>query len=309
MVRPGRNRRARTPANVGSSQPRMCDILRGMSPLKRLRKPRARGRSGRYAAGRPRADAAPCLRRAPSRGRRDRAPVPAGRDAAGAAGARPRTPSRPCSPRSASRPRPASPVARCARSGWSSSPCWSGQAMLGWDNDLVDRARDERHDIPGKPIGSGLLDPGTVWFSVTCALLLVVPLSLSAGPRAGAAYLIALLIGFIGNRVPARQRAVLPAVGAAVRPLPGLPRVRRMERRRSRHPAHRGDDGAGRSARARRALPARAAGPGARQQGRPAARCRCGSRSGPAHRDCSCCRRSSRARSWWPSSSRDRRSV
>lgn len=75
-----------------------------------------------------------------------------------------------------------------------------GQTMLGWDNDLVDRAHDERHDIAGKPIGSGLLDPATVWFSVTCALLLVVPLSLSAGSRAGAAYLVALLIGFIGNR-------------------------------------------------------------------------------------------------------------
>lgn len=75
-----------------------------------------------------------------------------------------------------------------------------GQTMLGWDNDLVDRVRDERHDIAGKPIGSGLLDPGTVWFSLTCALLLVVPLSLSAGSRAGGAYLIALLIGFIGNR-------------------------------------------------------------------------------------------------------------
>lgn len=75
-----------------------------------------------------------------------------------------------------------------------------GQAMLGWDNDLVDRVRDERHDIGGKPIGSGLLDPGTAWFSLTCALLLVVPLSLSAGSRAGSTYLVLLLIGLIGNR-------------------------------------------------------------------------------------------------------------
>lgn len=75
-----------------------------------------------------------------------------------------------------------------------------GQTMLGWDNDLVDRVRDERHETPGKPIGAGLLDAGTVWFSLTCALLLVVPLSLTAGSRAGAAYLIALLVGFIGNR-------------------------------------------------------------------------------------------------------------
>lgn len=76
-----------------------------------------------------------------------------------------------------------------------------GQTMLGWDNDLVDRARDERHDLDAKPVGRGLLDPGTVWFSVTCALLLVVPLSLSAGSRAGAAYLVAVLIGVLGNRM------------------------------------------------------------------------------------------------------------
>lgn len=76
-----------------------------------------------------------------------------------------------------------------------------GQTILGWDNDLVDRVRDERHETPGKTIGAGLLDPGTVWFSLTCALLLVVPLALSAGERAGGAYLIALLIGLVGNRV------------------------------------------------------------------------------------------------------------
>ncbi|PUA81557.1 UbiA family prenyltransferase [Nocardioides currus] len=76
-----------------------------------------------------------------------------------------------------------------------------GQAMLGWDNDLVDRARDERHDRPGKPVAQGLLDPGTVWFTLTCALLLLVPLSLSAGPRAGGAYLVAVLVGLLGNRV------------------------------------------------------------------------------------------------------------
>ncbi len=75
-----------------------------------------------------------------------------------------------------------------------------GQTMLGWDNDLVDRGRDERHELDGKPIAQGLLDPGTVWFSISCALLLVVPLSLSAGSRAGGAYLIALVIGFAGNR-------------------------------------------------------------------------------------------------------------
>lgn len=76
-----------------------------------------------------------------------------------------------------------------------------GQTLLGWDNDLVDRGRDERHELPDKPIASGLLEPGTVWFSLACGLLLVVPLALSAGSRAGGAYLIAVLVGAIGNRV------------------------------------------------------------------------------------------------------------
>lgn len=75
-----------------------------------------------------------------------------------------------------------------------------GQAMLGWDNDLVDRMRDARHGGAGKPIANGLLDAGTAWFALTCALLLVVPLSISNGQRAGAAYLVALLIGLAGNR-------------------------------------------------------------------------------------------------------------
>ncbi len=75
-----------------------------------------------------------------------------------------------------------------------------GQTMLGWDNDLVDRERDARHDLRGKPVARGLLEPGTVWFALTCALLLVVPLSFSAGTRAGGAYLVSLLIGFLANR-------------------------------------------------------------------------------------------------------------
>lgn len=75
-----------------------------------------------------------------------------------------------------------------------------GQVILGWDNDLVDRARDARHDVPRKPIAAGLLDPGTVWFTLTCALLAVVPLAVAASPRAGAAYLISLLVVLVGHR-------------------------------------------------------------------------------------------------------------
>jgi 4-hydroxybenzoate polyprenyltransferase len=74
-----------------------------------------------------------------------------------------------------------------------------GQAMLGWHNDVVDRRRDLAAERPGKPVAEGSLDPGTVWFVLTCAALLVVPLSLSNGLTAGAAYLIALVVGLLGN--------------------------------------------------------------------------------------------------------------
>ncbi|MFC4787179.1 hypothetical protein ACT8ZV_22070 [Nocardioides sp. MAHUQ-72] len=76
-----------------------------------------------------------------------------------------------------------------------------GQAILGWHNDLVDRARDRRHDPVGKPVGGGLLDPGTVWFALVCAVLLVVPLSIQNGVTAGSAYLISLVLGLLGNVV------------------------------------------------------------------------------------------------------------
>jgi 4-hydroxybenzoate polyprenyltransferase len=74
-----------------------------------------------------------------------------------------------------------------------------GQAVLGWHNDLVDRERDRRHDLPRKPLAQGALEPGTVWFALLCALLLVVPLSVTNGVTAGSAYLISLVLGLLAN--------------------------------------------------------------------------------------------------------------
>jgi 4-hydroxybenzoate polyprenyltransferase len=76
-----------------------------------------------------------------------------------------------------------------------------GQSVLGWHNDLVDRERDRRHDLPGKPIAQGRLDPGTAWFALICGLLLVVPLAVATGVTAGCLYLAALAIGLVGNLV------------------------------------------------------------------------------------------------------------
>lgn len=74
-----------------------------------------------------------------------------------------------------------------------------GQCVLGWHNDLVDRERDRRHDLPGKPIAQGRLDAGTVWFALICGVLLVVPLAIATGVTAGCLYLGSLLIGALGN--------------------------------------------------------------------------------------------------------------
>jgi hypothetical protein len=74
-----------------------------------------------------------------------------------------------------------------------------GQAILGWHNDLVDRNRDARHQRAGKPIAQGKLDPGTAWFALACAVLLVVPLAIATGVTAGSCYLLSLATGMLGN--------------------------------------------------------------------------------------------------------------
>ena len=76
-----------------------------------------------------------------------------------------------------------------------------GQAIVGWHNDLVDRARDAANETPRKPVAEGLLEPGTLWFAIACALLVVVPLSIANGVTAGTAYLIILVVSLIGNVV------------------------------------------------------------------------------------------------------------
>jgi 4-hydroxybenzoate polyprenyltransferase len=75
-----------------------------------------------------------------------------------------------------------------------------GQSLLGWADDLSDRERDARRR-PDKPLASGRLDPGTVWFALTCAFLLVVPLAVANGRRAGATYLALLVVSAVGDRV------------------------------------------------------------------------------------------------------------
>jgi 4-hydroxybenzoate polyprenyltransferase len=64
-----------------------------------------------------------------------------------------------------------------------------GQTSAGWMHDLADRHRDRETGRQDKPVAMGWLDPGTVAFSIACAALLVVPLSMSNGTAAGLAHL------------------------------------------------------------------------------------------------------------------------
>ncbi|WP_137293650.1 UbiA family prenyltransferase [Nocardioides dongxiaopingii] len=76
-----------------------------------------------------------------------------------------------------------------------------GQTILGWHNDIVDRDRDARHQLPHKPVAEGRLETGSVWYAIVVAVLLVVPLSISTGVTAGTCYLLALAVGLLGNVV------------------------------------------------------------------------------------------------------------
>src|SRR4051794_6880532 len=76
-----------------------------------------------------------------------------------------------------------------------------GQALLGWDDDLTDEHADRADGRTGKPLVAGTLSRGTLGFALACAVLLVVPLSLSSGIDAGLVYLISLAIGVLGNRL------------------------------------------------------------------------------------------------------------
>lgn len=87
-----------------------------------------------------------------------------------------------------------------------------GQSLLGWGDELADRAADRRQDRDKALVGDRL-DPGTVWFALTCAVLLVVPLSIAHGERAGPAYLASLIVALVGDHfLHARTLSFVPWV-------------------------------------------------------------------------------------------------
>jgi hypothetical protein len=80
----------------------------------------------------------------------------------------------------------------------------TGQALLGWDGVLADDRNgrsDSASDHRPEPGAESRLDRGTLAFALACAVLLVVPLSLSSGMAAGLAYLLSVAVGVVGNRL------------------------------------------------------------------------------------------------------------
>lgn len=75
-----------------------------------------------------------------------------------------------------------------------------GQSVAGWADDLADRERDARQD-PRKPLVRGTLEPGSLAFATLVAVLLLVPLAISAGPTAGTAYLVSVAVAVVGDRL------------------------------------------------------------------------------------------------------------
>jgi 4-hydroxybenzoate polyprenyltransferase len=74
-----------------------------------------------------------------------------------------------------------------------------GRMTAGWLNDVADRERDIAAERMDKPLARDWLHPSTVTFTVACATLLLVPLSISNGTVAGVAHLVSVAAAWVYN--------------------------------------------------------------------------------------------------------------
>ena len=86
-----------------------------------------------------------------------------------------------------------------------------GRATVGWLNDVADRQRDIAAERLDKPVAQGWVHPSTVTFTVACATLLLVPLSISNGTTAGIAHLLSVGAAWLYNtRIKLTTLSFLP---------------------------------------------------------------------------------------------------
>ncbi len=76
-----------------------------------------------------------------------------------------------------------------------------GQMTVGWVNDIADRRRDKQAGREDKPIALGWVHASTAAWTTAYATCALVPLAMSNGTEAGAAYLVAVLVGWAGTRI------------------------------------------------------------------------------------------------------------
>ncbi|MFF4643430.1 UbiA family prenyltransferase [Streptomyces sp. NPDC001389] len=108
----------------------------------------------------------------------------------------------------------------------------AGQLSVGWCNDRVDLRRDRAAGRRDKPLATGGAPAGAVTAAALAALALCVPLSLAAGPAAGAAHLVGVAAAWAYNlRLKGTAASWLPyALAFGLLPafvtlgLPGAPR-------------------------------------------------------------------------------------
>jgi 4-hydroxybenzoate polyprenyltransferase len=95
-----------------------------------------------------------------------------------------------------------------------------GRLTAGWLNDAADRRRDAAAGRTEKPVAQGWIDGGTVTFTVACATLVLIPLSISNGTAAGVAHLLAVLAAWVYcTRIKTTPFSFLPwAVSFALYP-------------------------------------------------------------------------------------------
>lgn len=89
-----------------------------------------------------------------------------------------------------------------------------GQLTIGWINDIADRKRDKQAGRDDKPIALGWVHASTAAWTTAYATCALVPLATTNGNEAGASYLIAVLVGWIGTRV--LRRSILSWLPMAV---------------------------------------------------------------------------------------------
>ncbi len=81
----------------------------------------------------------------------------------------------------------------------------TGQLTIGWVNDIADRKRDRQAGREDKPIALGWVPASTAAWTTAYATCVLVPLAMSNGTEAGASYLLAVLVGWVGSRVLRRS--------------------------------------------------------------------------------------------------------